>query len=130
MTNQFIGDGNLGDAPTLKRVQVKGDDRSVAEMRVFFDEYRSDGQGGYEQSGGFWLSISVWDKLADQVAEHLRKGCRVRVEGRLQWSTWTDEHGEEAAGFSLIADSVTLKLARVESVSFKPKRTVEESSTV
>lgn len=127
MANRFIGDGNLGDAPTLKHVLVKGDDRSVAEMRVFFDEYKADGEGGYEQSGGFWLSVSVWDKLADQVSEHLRKGCRVRVEGRLQYGTWTGEHGDEVGAFSVVADSVTLKLARVDNVTFKAKR--EEPAT-
>jgi len=43
MSNEFRGTGNLGDNPTLKTVLVKGEDRKVAEIRVFFDEYKPDG---------------------------------------------------------------------------------------
>lgn len=121
MSNRFVGDGNLGDNPALKTVTVKGEDRKVAEMRVFFGEYRSDGNGGVEQSGGFWLTVSVWDRLAENVAQHLRKGARVHVEGRLQLNTW-EKDGEEFESFSLSADDVTLKLSRLENVAFRAKR--------
>ena len=36
MPNKFLGKGNLADAPTLKTVRINGEDRKVAEMRVFF----------------------------------------------------------------------------------------------
>ncbi|MBK6743062.1 MAG: hypothetical protein IPG66_08825 [Hydrogenophilales bacterium] len=35
MSNVFVGKGNLGTAPTLKRVSVNGEDRAVCELRVF-----------------------------------------------------------------------------------------------
>jgi single-strand DNA-binding protein len=122
MSNEFRGTGNLGAAPTLKHVTVKGEDRPVCELRVFFDEYSRDDKGDIQQSGGFWLSGSLWDRRAEAAAKLLRKGARVRVEGRLREETWVDkESGEEKSEFRLSIDDVFLALSRIESVQFKEK---------
>jgi single-strand DNA-binding protein len=108
----------------MKHVLVKGEDRTVTELRIFFDEYKPDGEGGFEQSGGFWLTASVWDRRAEQAAQHLRKGARVRVEGRLVEQEWTDRETKEARRtMQIAADEVYLALSRVEEVKFKPKAT-------
>lgn len=126
MSNEFRGTGNLGDNPTLKTVTVKGEDRKVAELRVFFDDYRPDGNGGFEQVGGFWLNVSVWDKRAEDAAQHLRKGARVRIEGRLVEQEWADkESGEVKKAMQLNADDVFISLARVEEIRFKQKSNTE-----
>ena len=53
MPNSFVGKGNLGTSPTLKTIRVGNEDRKVAEMRVFFDEYQYDeASQEYTQSGG------------------------------------------------------------------------------
>src|SRR5258706_12147717 len=52
MRNEFRGNGNLADAPTLKSLNVDGEARSIAEMRVFFDRTRDDGHGGLADKGG------------------------------------------------------------------------------
>lgn len=122
MSNEFRGTGNLGENPAIKTVMVKGEERKVAEMRVFFDEYRPDGQGGFEQSGGFWMNASVWDKRGEDVCQHLRKGARVHVAGRLSEQEWIDkESGEVRKAMQLNADEIYLSLARLEEVRFKPK---------
>lgn len=123
MSNEFRGTGNLGDNPSRKIVQVAGEERTVTELRVFFDDYKPDGNGGFEQAGGFWLSVSVWDKRAEAAADLLRKGARVMVVGRLAQNTWTDkETGEDKSGFHLNADDVFLSLSRIENVEFKAKK--------
>lgn len=122
MSNEFRGTGNLGDNPSLKTVQVKGEDRKVTEIRVFFDEYKPDGQGGFEQSGGFWMNVSLWDKRGEDAAQHLRKGARIHVAGRLTEQEWTDkESGEVRKAMQLNADEVYLSLSRLEEVKFRPK---------
>lgn len=124
MSNVFVGKGNLGTAPALKRVSVSGEDRAVCELRVFFDEYSRDAQGEIQQSGGFWLSCSAWDRLAEAAAKLLRKGARVKVEGRLREETWQDKtSGEMKSEFRLAVDDVTLALSRIESVQFRERVT-------
>ena len=129
MSNEFCGTGNIAVAPILKTVSVAGKPRKVAELRVFFDDYKSDGQGNFEQRGGFWLDVSVWgDTLAESVAQHLCKGARVHVTGRLSENTWTTrDSDEERRAMHVNADNVFLSLGRIEEVRFRPKRDSAES---
>ena len=129
MPNSYQGTGNLGDSPAIKTVQVNGEDRKVAELRVFFDNYRPDGQGGVEQTGGHWMDVSLWDYKAEQAAKLLRKGARVYVIGRLELDAWSDkETGEAREKLRLVADDVLLSLTRVKSVEFEARRGEEERS--
>jgi len=82
MANEFRGTGNVGADPVLKNVLVADEERYVAELNVFFDEYRRDGRGGFEQVGGFWMSVNVWgEQLAAEVAALVKKGARVLGSG-------------------------------------------------
>jgi single-strand DNA-binding protein len=127
MPNMYQGTGNLADRPALKTVQVSGEERKVAELRVFFDNYRPDGQGGLEQTGGHWLDVSLWDYKAEQAARLLRKGGRVHVIGRLELDCWADrDTGEPREKLRLVADDVLLSMTRLKSVEFEPKRGDED----
>ena len=128
MSNEFSGNGNVGDLPLLKTVMVGNEERQVAELRVFFDEYRQDGTGGLEQAGGFWLDVNVWgDRLAAEVVQFVKKGARVHVVGRLAETQWTvTATGEERSALHLNADHLFLSLTRLAEVKFKPRREASE----
>jgi single-strand DNA-binding protein len=130
MSANFIGTGNLGSKPTLRFVPIEGEeDRPVCELRIFFDRSKPDGEGGYEDIGGFWLTVNVWSKRAEAAAKHLTKGARVKVEGRLRQDRWEDkESGEPRAEIKLDADDVTLDLSRIEQVRFVAKADSGEAS--
>jgi len=40
-----------------------------------------------------WFSFVFWNKLAEIVAQYLKKGSRINVSGRLQSRTWEDKDG-------------------------------------
>ena len=128
MSNEFSGTGNVGDQPLLKTVMVGNEERQVAELRVFFDEYRQDGKGGLEQAGGFWLDVNVWgERLAAEAAQLVKKGARVHVIGRLAETQWTvTATGEERSALHLNADHLFLSLTRLAEVKFKPRREAAE----
>lgn len=129
MSNEFRGTGNAAGEPVLKTVLVGGEERQVAELRIFFDEYRKDGDGGLEQAGGFWLDVNVWgERLAAQAVQLVKKGARVHVVGKLAESKWTvTGTGEERRALYLNADHLSLSLARIADVRFKPRRDAAES---
>lgn len=129
MSNEFRGTGNVGDQPLLKTVVVGNEERQVAQLRVFIDEYRQDGSGGLEQAGGFWLDVNVWgERHAAEVAQLVKKGARVHVVGKLAESKWTvTATGEERRALYLNADHLFLSLARLAEARFKPRREAAES---
>lgn len=125
MSNEFRGNGNLADNPALKTVTIDGEDRQLAEMRIYFDRVRSDGDGGLADNGGFWLDVTAWgDPLAERCVKLLRKGARVHVVGELRESSWTSkETGEEKSALQLNASEVYLGLSRIEAVNFRERKT-------
>lgn len=120
MANSFSGRGNLGAAPTLRHHDNGTETVAVANLRVFFDRPKPDGNGNFEDRGGFWMNVSLWGTRAEAVARLLPKGARVHVEGELFQSSWTDrETGEEREQMEIRASNVTLDFARVDSVQFR-----------
>lgn len=123
MSTLFIGTGNLGADPVTRIVQVDGESRTLVELSVFFPRRVPDGQGGYEDKGGFWREVAVWSPgLGERIMQHLRKGARVRIEGEERGQRWQDAEGNERESFRLAANVVTLDLMCVEQVTFAAGR--------
>jgi single-strand DNA-binding protein len=100
MANRFGGRGNLAAAPELKQVEADGEPGTVTEQRIYFDRSVPDGDGGFEDRGGFWLTANLWGEGAELAANLLRRGARVHVLGTLGRDTWTDkDSGEERSAF-------------------------------
>lgn len=126
MSNAFSAKGNLADAPTLKRVPVNGETRQVADMRIYCDRPVPDGDNGFKDKGGFWLSVSRWGPGAEHAARVLAKGMRIRVEGTLTENIW-DKDGAPVSRLELTADDISLDLSRIQSVTMKPRRQAAEN---
>ena len=124
MANEFRGTGNVGNEPTLKTVLVGAEERQLTELRVFFDEYRTNGAGAREQAGGFWLDVNVWgERHAGEVARLVKTGARVHVIGKLIESSWiVTATGEKRSMLHVNADRIFLGLSRLAEVRLKPRR--------
>jgi single-strand DNA-binding protein len=72
--------GNLATEVELKEVSEK----KVASFLLAVDRAGRDG-------GADFVWISAWDRQGELCAEHLGKGARVGVEGRLKSRTWEQE---------------------------------------
>lgn len=128
----FIGKGNLGAKPALRYVDAKASDepRPVAEMRVYFDHRRPDGEGGYRDEGGFWADVTLWGAKAETAARVLPKGARVCVVGTLFKERWTDKQtGQPRESDAILADDITLDLQRVEEITLRRAKEREEPAT-
>lgn len=129
MQNMFIGKGNLGGSPELKRLNGKNGEFVVATMRVMFARWGQNADGEVEQVGGFWREVEIYGDKAEACAKHLRKGARVLVIGEERDFTATDkETGEEVQVIKIVADDVALQLSRIESITFAPSRSREEAT--
>lgn len=86
MINKVTLLGNLGGEPEM-RYTAQG----VAITRFSVATERSWKDEGTEKKETEWHSIVAWRGLAEVCNQHLKKGSRVYLEGRLHYSEWEDE---------------------------------------
>lgn len=75
--------GNLGSDPVTKAVG----ENTVTTFSVATSEKIK----GDEQTT--WFRVNGWNKLGQLAEEHLKKGSKVYLEGRLSQNTYTDKEG-------------------------------------
>ena len=64
-------------------------------------------QAGESQQETTFVEVTAWAKQAETVAEYLRKGRAVVVEGRLQQESWETEAGEKRSRLKVVAQRIT-----------------------
>ena len=100
--NKVMIIGNLGRDPEM-RYTPSG--QAVTQFSVATNRNYRDPQGEW-QSETEWFRVVVWAEQAERVAESLRKGHKVFVEGRLQTRQWEDQTGNKRYTTELIANRV------------------------
>ena len=122
MQNLFIGKGNLGDFPNLKRIAKRNkpeEEFVVCSMRVFFGRYGTDqSTGAVGQIGGFWREVEIHGNKAEACARFLKRGARVLVVGEERDFYAKDDDGNEVQVIKVVAEDVALQLTRIESLVF------------
>lgn len=83
----------------------------------------------WEDGNTTWYSIRAWRRLADNVAESIKRGDPVVVHGRLEADVWTKEDGTTNTQLVITATSVGHDLSRGTAVFTKPARPEAVGST-
>lgn len=103
--NKVILIGNLGSDPEI-RYMPNGN--AVANISVATNEYWKDKQTGELQERTEWHRVSLFDKLAQIVAEYLKKGSKVYIEGTLRTRKWQDQSGTDRYITEIIANNMQM----------------------
>jgi len=100
MINKVILIGNLGQDPELQKTNS-----GMSVVKISIATAR---RGKNNSNETDWHSVTCFGTTAENVSKYLSKGRRVYVEGRLQYSQWTDEKtGQKRKRAEVIADNVT-----------------------
>ncbi len=122
MINEFTGIGNLGTAPVLQKHTFDGESRSVVNVRIYFDRPVRQEDDSYKDKDGFWLTVALWGRLADEAVRLLNRGSRVCVMGRFQENQWTDSStGEVHTQMQLTADYFFIDTLCIHSVQYQSR---------
>lgn len=128
MSMTSSGNANLAEKPEVRWVSVAGEQRAVATLRLFFDRLvpnpsKGPDEAKYIDSGGFWITGTVWGKDAERCAELLVKGSRVYVEGTqyLDKPYTNEKTGVISQSHRLAIERISLTLSRVANIGFKAK---------
>ena len=81
--------GNLGNDPEVRYTQNQ---TPVATFSVATSERWKDSDGN-KQEHTEWHRVVAWGKLAEICGEHLNKGDKVFIEGKLRTRKWEDKEG-------------------------------------
>ena len=95
--------GNLGRDPEM-RYTPSG--QAVTQFTVATNRRWRDQQDEWQEETE-WFRVVVWGQQAERVAERIRKGNKVYVEGRIQTRQWEDQSGQKRYTTELIANQVT-----------------------
>lgn len=124
--------GNLTGDPETRTVTVRGEQRKIVEFRVFSDVYREDAQGNLVQDDEkcTGVDVTVWqERLGSRVAQLLRRGCRVSVEGEMILRRYKDRETQEPrANLQMSAETVHLVLSRIDEIKFTASRNQREEA--
>jgi single-strand DNA-binding protein len=100
--NKVMLIGNLGKDPEM-RYTANGTAMSTFTLAV----NRTFGGGETERREETeWFNVVAWNKLAELLGQHLQKGRRVYVEGRLATRSWDGPDGQKRYRTEVIANQV------------------------
>lgn len=120
--NKVMVIGNLGRDPEL-RYTPSGKpvtSFSVATSRTWVT---TDGE---RHEATEWFNVVAWRELAEICHQHLTKGSRVYIEGRLQTRSWETPDGQRHFRTEIVADEMILLDDRGRQMEAEPPAEEEE----
>jgi single stranded DNA-binding protein len=119
--NRVILTGYLGKDPEIQPAGAT----TVTKFSVAVTDRWKDG-AGEKQERTNWINIVVWNGNGENVAQYLKKGSHVLVEGSLRVSEWDDkESGQKRWKTEVHASHVissTRRLQRLPSLRCRSRR--------
>jgi len=103
--NKAIILGSLGNDPDVRYTAAGA---AVANISVATNEQWKDKESGEMQERTEWHRIVFFGRLAEIVAEYLRKGSQVYVEGRIQTRKWQDKEGNDRYTTEIVANEMQM----------------------
>ena len=88
--NKVMLIGNVGNDPD---VRTTSSGKSIANMSLATTRKWKDGSGEQKEKTE-WHRLTVWGKLVDVVERYVKKGDRLYVEGRIEYSE-TESDGQK-----------------------------------
>ncbi|MFJ4009423.1 single-stranded DNA-binding protein [Streptomyces sp. NPDC090026] len=103
----ITGTGRLTADPELR---FTSSGKAVASVPLAFNSRRKNDRGEWEDGDTFYVRGTVWERLAENVAESLAKGMEVLVSGELRTESW-EKDGQKYERPALLIRSIGPGLA-------------------
>ncbi len=103
--NKVILIGNLGKDPETRYMPSGG---AVTNITVATSETWKDKSTGEQQERTEWHRVVFFNRLAEIVAEYLKKGSKVYVEGSLRTRKWQGQDGQDRYTTEIVASEMQM----------------------
>jgi single-strand DNA-binding protein len=111
--NRVVLTGNLTRDPELRST---GGGLTVCKLRVAVNTRRKNSDGTWDEKPNYF-SVTVFGRQADSCGQYLRKGRPIAIDGRLEWSEYTNNEGQKRESIDIIADTVQFLGGRDDSAN-------------
>lgn len=102
--NKVMLIGNVGSEPEIRT--TGGGTRlakvSLATNRTFKD------RSGNQQDKTEWHRLTFWDRMAELVEQYVKKGDRLYVEGRIEYSQTEDDKGNQRFWTDIVVQEMVM----------------------
>lgn len=122
--NKVILVGNLGQDPDAKYAP---DGMAISTISLATSQSWKDRQTGEQKEKTEWHRVVFYKKLAEVVAQHLKKGSKVYLEGSLRTRKWQDKSGADRYTTEIVAKDMQMLDSRPDGAPQNPN--VATSST-
>lgn len=102
--------GRLTRDPELRHLASGG---AVLQLGLAVNGRQKDDAGNWVDKPNFF-DVKVFGNQAEMLSQHLSKGRRVGVDGRLDWSSWEAQDGTKRSKVEVVAQSVQFLDSRTE----------------
>jgi single-strand DNA-binding protein len=108
--NRVILVGRLTRDPELRHLPSG---TPVLEMGVAVNGRQQDDGGNWVDKPNFF-DVKVYGNQAEMLGQHLTKGRRIGIDGRLDWRSWEAQDGSKRSKVDVVAQSVQFLDSRME----------------
>lgn len=98
--NRFVGVGRLTKDVDLR---YTGNGKAVSNVTIAINRPFKNQNGENEAD---FINFVVWGKGAENLANYMRKGGQIGIDGRLQTRTYENNNGQTVFVTEVVADSV------------------------
>ena len=102
--NKVIIIGNVGSDPETKYMPSGG---AVTNLSIATSESWKDKQTGQPQERTEWHRVVFFNKLAEIVAQYMRKGSKIYIEGALRTRQW-EQDGVKRYSTEIVASQMQM----------------------
>lgn len=118
--NRVIITGNCTRDAELRRT---GGGTAVLVFSVAVNDRRKNNQTGEWEDYANFIDCTMFGTRAEKLAEYIKKGTKVAVDGKLHYSSWESKEGQKRSKLDVTVDSI-------EFMSKRDERQAERSEPV
>lgn len=96
--------GNVGETPVVTNLE---NGKKKVRFSLATNEFFKNAQGD-KVKRTYWHTIIAWDKLAEIIENHVKKGSEIIIEGKLTSRSYTDKDGIKRYVSEVIASGILL----------------------
>lgn len=116
--NRVIVSGNLTRDPELRMAGAT----PVLSFGIAVNDRKKNAQSAEWEDVPNFFNVVVWGARGESLSKYLNKGDKIVISGRLRWSQWQNNEGQNRSKVEIMAEDVELMPSRGDSAQQRQRQ--------